>query len=131
MIRKPTNLLLSKILKSALVELTAAESELQLNFSQVSPTSFLTSSTCNYSVSLARANLYQYVALGKCHAVLGRLHRRARSVSRTGSFFDRALSACSSGSTKQIGLRLQGASMLKVRLDQSWENPFATISFST
>jgi hypothetical protein len=35
MIRKPTNLLLTKTLKSALVELTAAESETQLNFSQV------------------------------------------------------------------------------------------------
>jgi hypothetical protein len=35
MIRKPTNLLLTKTLKTALVELTAAESETQLNFSQV------------------------------------------------------------------------------------------------
>ena len=35
MIRKPTNLLLTKTLKSALVELTAAESETQLSFSQV------------------------------------------------------------------------------------------------
>ncbi len=35
MIRKPTNLLLTKTLKSALVELTAAESEIQLTFSQV------------------------------------------------------------------------------------------------
>ncbi len=35
MIRKPTNLLLTKTLKSALVDLTAAESEIQLTFSQV------------------------------------------------------------------------------------------------
>jgi hypothetical protein len=35
MIRKPTNLLLTTTLKSALVNLTAAESESQLNFSQV------------------------------------------------------------------------------------------------
>jgi hypothetical protein len=35
MIRKPTNLLLTKTLKSSLVELTAAESEIQLTFSQV------------------------------------------------------------------------------------------------
>ncbi|CAF5076063.1 unnamed protein product, partial [Rotaria magnacalcarata] len=35
MIRKPSNLLLTKTLKSDLVELTAAESETQLNFSQV------------------------------------------------------------------------------------------------
>lgn len=35
MIRKPTNLLLTKTLKTSLVELTASESETQLNFSQV------------------------------------------------------------------------------------------------
>ncbi len=35
MIRKPTNLLLTKTLKSALVDLTAAESESRLSFSQV------------------------------------------------------------------------------------------------
>ncbi|CAF1430077.1 unnamed protein product, partial [Rotaria sordida] len=35
MIRKPSNLLLTKTLKSSLVDLTAAESELQLNFSQL------------------------------------------------------------------------------------------------
>jgi hypothetical protein len=40
MIRKPTNLLLTKTLKSALVDLTAAESELQLTFSQVNSLEF-------------------------------------------------------------------------------------------
>lgn len=35
MIRKPSNLLLTKTLKSALVDLTAAESDVHLNFSQV------------------------------------------------------------------------------------------------
>ena len=35
MIRKPTNLLLTKTLKTVFVHLTAAESETQLSFSQV------------------------------------------------------------------------------------------------
>ncbi len=35
MIRKPTNLLLTKTLKSSLVDLTACESDIHLTFSQV------------------------------------------------------------------------------------------------
>lgn len=40
MIRKPTNLLLTTTLKRALVDLTAAESDIQLTFSQVILSSF-------------------------------------------------------------------------------------------
>jgi hypothetical protein len=43
MIRKPTNLLLTKTLKSSLVESTAAESEIHLTFSQVNLLDFIVS----------------------------------------------------------------------------------------
>jgi 3-methyladenine DNA glycosylase AlkC len=63
MIRKPTNLLLTKTLKSALVELTAAESESQLNLSQAWTTMtsielFIVRHSFEF---LARTNLYEYV----------------------------------------------------------------------
>ncbi|CAF4252675.1 unnamed protein product, partial [Adineta steineri] len=78
MIRKPTNLLLTKTLKSALVELTAAESETQLNFSQLVQ-------ICINTLHLENAMPY----------------------------LEDYIIALVHGSARQIGLRLQGASMLK------------------
>ncbi|CAF3848665.1 unnamed protein product [Rotaria magnacalcarata] len=78
MIRKPSNLLLTKTLKSDLVELTAAESETQLNFSQLVQ-------ICINTIHLENAM----------------------------PFLEDYIVALVHGSTKQLGLRLQGASMLK------------------
>ncbi|CAF2435145.1 unnamed protein product [Rotaria sp. Silwood2] len=78
MIRKPSNLLLTKTLKSALVDLTAAESESQLNFSQLVQ-------ICINTIHLENSMPY----------------------------LEDYIVALVHGSTKQIGLRLQGASMLK------------------
>ncbi|CAF1135707.1 unnamed protein product [Rotaria sordida] len=78
MIRKPSNLLLTKTLKSSLVDLTAAESELQLNFSQLVQ-------ICINTIHLENSMPY----------------------------LEDYIVALVHGSTKQIGLRLQGASMLK------------------
>ncbi|CAF3177319.1 unnamed protein product [Rotaria socialis] len=78
MIRKPSNLLLTKTLKSDLVELTAAESETQLNFSQLVQ-------ICINTIHLENAMPY----------------------------LEDYIVALVHGSTKQLGLRLQGASMLK------------------
>ncbi|UJR27102.1 hypothetical protein I4U23_008402 [Adineta vaga] len=78
MIRKPTNLLLTKTLKMSLVELTAAESEAQLNFSQLVQ-------ICINTLHLENAMPY----------------------------LEDYIVALVHGSTKQLGLRLQGASMLK------------------
>ncbi|CAF3446362.1 unnamed protein product [Rotaria sp. Silwood1] len=78
MIRKPSNLLLTKTLKSALVDLTAAESEPQLNFSQLVQ-------ICINTIHLENSMPY----------------------------LEDYIVALVHGSTKQIGLRLQGASMLK------------------
>lgn len=84
MIRKPTNLLLTKMLKTALVELTAAESNIQLTFSQVEL--FLENSIIEiifpvlFLLSKACTNLYQHITLRKRHALFRRLHCRSRSV---------------------------------------------------
>lgn len=73
MIRKPTNLLLTKTLKNALVELTAAESDTQLTFSQVKYHLHLNKQSINHIV-LARTNLHQYLSFRKCNALSRRLH---------------------------------------------------------
>ncbi len=111
MIRKPTNLLLTKTLKSALVELTAAESEYQLNFSQVNSFKFLNFNIFRFS---ACSNLYQYITFRKCNALFRRLYCCFSSVSHFFGITSFDYYLIYSGSTKQMGLRLQGASMLKV-----------------
>ncbi|CAF0753822.1 unnamed protein product [Adineta ricciae] len=78
MIRKPSNLLLTKTLKTALIELTAAESRRQLNFSQL--------------VQICINTLHLENAM---------------------PFLEDYIVALVHGGAKQLGLRLQGASMLK------------------
>lgn len=78
MIRKPTNLLLTKTLKNAFIEVTGDESQVQLNFSQL--------------VQICLNTLHLENAM---------------------PFLEDYIIALVHGSTKQIGLRLQGASMLK------------------
>ena len=80
MIRKPTNSLLTKTLKTELVELTAAESETQLNFSQVSVPVVWEDFQPTPSPS-ARANLHQHPAFRERHALFRRLHCGTRPVS--------------------------------------------------
>ncbi|CAF1230429.1 unnamed protein product [Didymodactylos carnosus] len=78
MIRKPTNLLLTKTLKTCLVELTESNSESQLNFSQL------------------------------VQICINTLH-----LENSMPFLDDYIVALVHGNVKQIGLRLQGPSMLK------------------
>lgn len=82
MIRKPTNLLLTKTLKTALVELTAAESDIQLTFSQVKSRFHPTNQPINH-VFLARANLHQYLSFRKCNALPRGLHCCFSTVSKS------------------------------------------------